>query len=300
MTNTLFSKIYGCEAACTIANSMGDVTENKSSQEIEERFGFVDTLLLAQDKAGHVRKQELGPDLVYHAHHRPPGMSEDGHERHRLCASAITRKKGRITIIDLAQTWLDDIDPEKFGYLMGPQDQVIYHAIKAGIPPWDIGRYASWPAFIGTSKMMMPVGMVNACNPEQAAQDALELGRLKDILGVKGNYALEVAVGVAAAAAEALKPDATVERIIATALSYLSMTPRKEVEQGLEWARNVSSWKELRPLYQEKYDGHPNSNAVEVLSGGLACFLVAEGDPKQAILYAVNFGRDTDCKAYIC
>jgi ADP-ribosylglycohydrolase len=177
MTNTLFSKIYGCEAACTIANSMGDVTENKSYQEIEERFGFVDTLL-AQDKAGHVRKQELGPDLVYHAHHRPPGMSEDGHERHRLCASAITRKKGRITIIDLAQTWLDDIDPEKFGYLMGPQDQVIYHAIKAGIPPWDIGRYASWPAFIGTSKMMMPVGMVNACNPEQAAQDALELGRL--------------------------------------------------------------------------------------------------------------------------
>ena len=300
MTNTLFSKIYGCEAACTIANSMGDVTENKSYQEIEERFGFVDTLL-AQDKAGHVRKQELGPDLVYHAHHRPPGMSEDGHERHRLCASAITRKKGRITILDLAQTWLDDIDPEKFGYLMGPQDQVIYHAIKAGIPPWDIGRYASWPAFIGTSKMMMPVGMVNACNPEQAAQDALELGRLKDILGVKGNYALEVAVGVAAApAAEALKPDATVERIIATALSYLSMTPRKEVEQGLEWARNVSSWKELRPLYQEKYDGHPNSNAVEVLSGGLACFLVAEGDPKQAILSAVNFGRDTDCKAYIC
>ena len=174
---------------------MGDVTENKSYQEIEERFGFVDTLL-AQDKAGHVRKQELGQDLLYHAHHRPPGMSEDGHERHRLCASAITRKKGRITIIDLAQTWLDDIDPEKFGYLMGPQDQVIYHAIKAGIPPWDIGRYASWPAFIGTSKMMMPVGMVNACNPEQAAQDALELGRLKDILGVKGNYALEVAVGV--------------------------------------------------------------------------------------------------------
>ena len=109
-----------------------------------------------------------------------------------------------------------------------------------------------------------------------------------------------MAVGVATAAAEALKPDATVERTIATALSYLSMTPRKEVEQGLEWARNVSSWKELRPLYQEKYDGHPNSNAVEVLSGGSACFLVAEGDPKQAILYAVNFGRDTDCKAYIC
>jgi ADP-ribosylglycohydrolase len=41
------------------------------------------------------------------------------------------------------------------------------------------------------------------------------------------------------------------------------------------------------------------SNAVEMLSGGLACFFVAKGQPREAILYAVNLGRDTDCKAYI-
>ncbi len=38
---------------------------------------------------------------------------------------------------------------------------------------------------------------------------------------------------------------------------------------------------------------------MEVLSGGLACFYMAKGQPREAILYAVNFGRDTDCKAYV-
>ena len=37
---------------------------------------------------------------------------------------------------------------------------------------------------------------------------------------------------------------------------------------------------------------------MEVFSSGLACFVLADGQPKEAILYAVNFGRDTDCKAY--
>jgi ADP-ribosylglycohydrolase len=294
----LFSKIYGCEAAGTIANSMGDVTEGLTYTEIDEKYGFVESLM-AQDKKDRVRKEQFGPDLVYHAHHRPPGMTEDGFERHRLCTSAIIKKGGRIDIMDLAKTWEEEIDPSKFGYEMGPQDQVIYYQIKAGVPPWEIGRHAAWPTYIGTTKMIMPVGMVNACNPEQAAQDAFELGLLKDTRGVKGNYALEVCAGIAAATAEALKPDATVDSIISTALSCLSDVPLEEVELGLEWAQKAKDWKELRPLYEEKYRGHPTSNAVEVMSGALACLYIAKGQAKESLLYAINFGRDTDCKAYL-
>ncbi len=294
----LFDRIYGCEAAGTIGNSMGDVTEGLTYREIEERYGFVDQLL-AQDKVDRRVPQVFGPDFVYHAHHRPPGMSEDGMERHRLCTSAILRKGGRINALDLAKTWLEDIDPGKFGYLMGPQDQIIYNSLKSGIPPWEVGRYASWPGLIGTSKMIMPVGMVNACNPKQAAQDAYDLGRIKDVRGVPGNYALEVCAGVAAATAEALKPSATVQSIIDTALSELTAIPQAEAERGLDWAREVSDWRELRPLYEENYRGRPASNAVEVLSGALAYFWIADGQPEEAILYAVNSGRDTDCKAYI-
>ncbi len=180
--NELFARIYGCEAAGNIANSMGDVTEGLSWQEIEKRYGFVDKLL-PQDKKASRSPQQFGPDWVRYAHHRPPGMTEDGFERHRLCTSAILKKGGRITVEDLARTWIADIDPGKFGYLLGPQDQVIYNLLKDGLPPAEVGRYAAWPGFIGTSKMIMPVGIVNACRPDDAARDALQLGRIKDVQG---------------------------------------------------------------------------------------------------------------------
>jgi ADP-ribosylglycohydrolase len=294
----LFARIYGCEAAGNIANSMGDVTEGLSWQEIEKRYGFVDKLL-PQDKKASRSPQQFGPDWVRYAHHRPPGMTEDGFERHRLCTSAILKKGGRITVEDLARTWIEDIDPGKFGYLLGPQDQVIYNLLKDGLPPAEVGRYAAWPGFIGTSKMIMPVGIVNACRPGEAARDALQLGRIKDVQGRPGNYALEVCAALAAATAEALRPKATVESVIDIALGQLSPEPRKEVQQGLDWAKKASDWKDLRLLYAARYEGKPISNAVEVLSGGLACFYLARGQPREAILYAVNLGRDTDCKGYV-
>jgi len=296
--NELFSRIYGCEAAGNIANSMGDVTEGLSWQEIERRYGFVDRLL-PQDKKASRSPQRFGPDWVHYAYHRPPGMTEDGFERHRLCTSAILKKGGRITIDDLARTWIEAIDPSKFGYLLGPQDQVIYNLLKDGLPPGEVGRYAAWPGFIGTSKMIMPVGIVNACRPDDAARDALQLGRIKDVQGRPGNYALEVCAAIAAATAEALRPKATVESVIDVALEQLSPEPRKEVQQGLDWAKKANDWKDLRPLYAARYEGKPISNAVEVLSGGLACFHMAKGQPREAILYAVNLGRDTDCKGYV-
>lgn len=295
---SLFDKVYGAEAAATIANSMGDVTEGMHYTEIEEKFGLLQELV-AQDKPYRVRPSDWGQVMIYHEHHRPPGMTEDGMERHRLAVTAIIDKGGRITVEDLAKVWKRDIDPEKFGYLLGPQDQVIYQSLNAGVPPWETGRYASWPALIGTSKMMIAIGLVNACNPTQAALDALDVGRIKDVRGIPGNYALEVAAAIAAAAAEALKPNATVDGIIEIALNQLTSVPRAEVELGQEWARTVSDWRELRPKYDEKYRGHRISNAVEMLSAGLATFYLADGDPEQAIIFNVNLGRDTDCKAYI-
>ncbi len=107
------------------------------------------------------------------------------------------------------------------------------------MPPTETGRYADWPGFIGTCKMMLPVGIVNACDPRQAALDALDTGRLKDSPHRAFNYALEVCAAVAAACAEALRPGATVEAIISEALRHLSSVPRAEVEAALAWTGEV-------------------------------------------------------------
>jgi len=296
--NALYDRIYAVNAAGTIANSMGDVTEGLTWQQIEERHGFVE-VMLPQEKVERSRKQDRGPDFHFKAHSRPPGMTEDGQERHRLVCEAIIRTGGRITVTDLARTWVELIDPEKFGYLLGPQDQIILMSIKAGIPPAEVGRYAVYPGFIGTGKMIAPLGLVNAANPRQAALDAHDVGRLKDTHGRTGNHALEAAAGIAAGVAHALQPEATVGSVIEMVLGQLTSVPRTEIEEGLAWAKEHKDWKRLRAQYQERYSGRPMSNAVEVLGSALALFWLADGDPKQALLWAVNFGRDCDCRAYV-
>ena len=147
--------------------------------------------------------------------------------------------------------------------------------------------------------MVLPISCINACNPEQAAADAHDLGRLKDVRGQRHNYSLEIFAGLAAACAEAFKPAATVKSITDVCLSFLSPEPRKEVQVQLDWAKDVKDWKEMRPLVEEKYKGKPISNAVEILGSVLAVLYLSGGNPKDTLLYCVNFGRDTDCKAYL-
>lgn len=295
---TILDKIYGCNAAAFVSNSMGDVTEGKSYQQIEELYGFVDRLL-PQDKPERVEERDWGAPWVRHAHHRPPGMTEDGIERHRLICTAIIEQGGRIDAWDLARVWLRDIHPDHFGYLLGNQDRIIYELLQAGMPPTETGRHASWPGFIGTAKMMLPVGLVNAGDPRQAALDARSLGQIKDAPHRANNYALDVCAGLAAACAEAMRPQATVESILDEAVRQLPLRPRAAVEQGLGWAREVKTVWDLRPLFAERYRGQPASNAVEVFAAGLAIFSIVGHNTREAILAGVNFGRDCDCISYV-
>ena len=303
--NRLFEKIYGCEAAGSIGNSMGEIMEGWTIEERKKRLGYVEELLpvVKPDFDGRLNRTNpadvsLGYPLIYHGHSRVAGTTEDGEERHRLCATAIIEKGDRIDITDLARIWTRDLKPEHFGYLLGPQDQIIYYALKAGVPPWEVGRYASWPGFYGTTKMISPVGEVNACNPALAAQDALDLGRIKDVRGVSGNYALEVCSAYAASIAEALKPDATINSVIDTALSYLSWSPQSDALEALDWAKNSDSCEEFGQKFEVKYTGRPVSNAVEIFTAALGLFYMADADPKKAIIFGVNSGRDTDCRAH--
>ena len=277
---------------------MGVPTEGMSYKQIVDKFGVVDDLLPSVQEERFVQ-QILGPEFHYKRLELIPGMGEDGIERHKLACTAIIEKGGRIRARDLAKVWVRDINPEYFGYHLGPQDQVIYYLMKINFPTTEVGRYAVWPGFIGTSMMMLPIGIVNAGNPEQAAQDAIEVGQIKDIRQHPGNYALEVAAAVASAVAEALKSDATLRSVTEAALSCLSELPRKEVEYGLQIANKCKSVSSARVLLSEKYEGKRAAHAPEVLTEALTTLNLTQGDPRETILGSANFGRDTDCQAYI-
>lgn len=298
----LLDRIKAVEIAATVGHSMGDVTEIMDWTEIEAQYGLVTELLPQPDKW-----KDKFPNLpvvrgypnVYTVHDRPPGMSEDGHERHRLSATAVVEKGGRVTVEDVAKIWVRDIDPAKFGILLGGQDQIIYYSAKAGVPPWEVGKFAYFPGAWGVTAMMIPIGVVNAGNPQAATYDALDVGRLKDQSGVPGNYALEIASAVAAGVAEGLSRDASVRSVIDAALARLSPLPRGEVEHILEWCPEGGDWRKLRELLDQEYKGRTILWPVETFGTALACLNIAQGDPVQAIIAAVNLGRDTDGRACV-
>lgn len=304
----LFSRVYGSVACAYIANSMGQQVEGWTWERIEKTYGFVDKWE-PEKKVGSPkvsrRPQRFGWDLVSWSYDREPGWGEDGLERYKLLASAIIRKGGRVNIEDLAREWIEKIDPTKYGYELGGQDAIIYNLLKSGIPPWEAGRYTTWPGSTGTGKMAAVLGVVNACRPDNAARDALDVTRIKDARGLPNDYSVEVSAAVAAATAEAFRPNATVNSIIEVALAQLpnERGARGEVEAFLGLAQKAKDYKDLRVINAERYahglGGRAAiSAAIEIFGSGLACFRLANGHPRETILNAINIGRDTDCRAY--
>jgi ADP-ribosylglycohydrolase len=303
----LFARIYGAVAGAFIGNAMGEPPEGYTWERIEKTYGFLDRFVASTKPPGGERRrpQRYGPDWVTRPYDRQAGWTEDGMERYKLLACAVIRKGGRVNVEELAREWIERIDPKKIGYHIGPQDQIIYNLLKAGVPPHEAGRFTPWPGSMGTSKMAEVFGIVNACNPQNAARDALEATRIKDSQGAPNNYALENSAAVAAATAEALRPTATVESVIQAALAQLPDEPlaRGEVQGFLDAAKNAKDYKDLRVIYAERYRPRGGrfqvTAAIEILAGGLASFRLAGGRPRDAVLNAINIGRDTDCKAYV-
>ena len=312
----LFKKIYGYIAAGSIGNSMGELMEGYTVEERQQYWGWIDYLPAVHkivgtrygserpqpsvnDRASNPFDTGLGHPPIGHEQFRVPGTTEDGEERFRILATAIIDKGGRIDIWDLARAWKNLVTPDKFGWQLGSQDQRIYYSILAGVNPWDVGRYASWPGLYGTIKMIGAVGVVNACYPEQAAQDGMELAHLKDVRGVPGNYAVEVAGAHCAGVAEALRPNATIDSVRNTAMKFLSPTPLKEYQSVQELGEKCGEDPEkFGKEMQAKYENRQVSNAVEIFSAAHALLKMSNADPRKAIVYTGNAGRDTDCRAH--
>lgn len=283
--NRLLDKIFGCLAGSNIGSAMGAAVEGWSMEAIAEKYGVLEELL---------------PYTHYGGRERPPGTTEDGIERQRLMCTAIIEKGDRITADDLAKVWVRNINPDNFRVQMEPCDEILYKLAVAGMPAGDIGRYSNWIGLVSFPRSCHPIGLINAADPQQAALDAFDVGRLYQPLHGHG---LDWAAAVTAAIAEGLKPDPTVESVVEAATSYVAEPVKREIMEGVSLAEDCGDWQELRDAFSKRYVNRSGSYAMsmsyEVVTKGFAIFKMVEGDPKEAIIAGVNFGRDTDCTAAV-
>lgn len=158
----------------------------------------------------------------------------------------------------------------------------------------------------GAAMYMAPVGLVNAADPRAAYAEAL------DIAGAhQSSYGREAAGVFAAAVATACTPGATPESVVSTCLSLAKDGTRTAIEKVCEVAGRytdfesaltplreaVTPYDTVGPDYRQPSLGarRPSRlHAIEELPVALGVLLVANGEYRQAVLGAVNYGRDCD------
>ena len=297
--NQLKEKIYGCIAGSNIGSAMGAEVECWSIEEIMEKFD-------GELNSFHPYRHYLNFDRPGSGRERYPGTTEDGIERQRLLCETIARVGGRIDIKDVAQTWLEMVNPDNFCVQMEPCDEPLYRLIKAGFYPEEIGRYVLYNGLVSCARSHHPIGLINACNPDQAVKDTFEVGRMfQNTYG----YGLDWAAAVNGAIAEALKPDATIDSVLQVAIDILpegNLTeyPKSELKRALAVADECDNdWRKMRYRFNDFYIGRPSyydfSMAHEIVSKGFAIFKAVGANTKEGIIAASNFGRDTDCAAAV-
>ncbi|WP_371556695.1 ADP-ribosylglycohydrolase family protein [Streptomyces longwoodensis] len=161
----------------------------------------------------------------------------------------------------------------------------------------------------GAAMYMAPVGLVNAAHPRAAYAEAL------DVAGAhQSSYGREAAGVFAAAVAAACAPGATPESVVGACLALAKDGTRTAVERVCEVAaRHTDTESALRPLREAvaPYDTvgpdyrapslgarRPSRlHAIEELPVALGMVVAAGGDYRQAVLGAVNYGRDCDSSA---
>jgi ADP-ribosylglycohydrolase len=305
LENTLlYKKVYGCIMGGACGDALGAPLENMHCLDIEAQFGRVEGFrpFVTPECGAHPpyevidKFEQQEPHCVLWetggAWGERPGTYTDDMRFRLLVLQAIVRKGGRIDGMDVARMLLnyrltawDAADRPTYSWEI--PERGIEKAWTPGIASVQFivqagsRRKALWPDWGWDG----PLGIVNACRPDLAAEDGYT---------------------VAAAVAEAFKPGATYETVVETAIRYahteglLGRELAVRIEKAAELAETCNDVYELRAPFYARFLNSVNAfSTLETVPAALACLCMAKGDPRQAIIGAANLGRDCDSCACI-
>lgn len=182
-----------------------------------------------------------------------------------------------------------------------PFEATLLAMAKSGIPARDIGRYCDYSGLNSFARSCHPIGLINAGDMEAAKEDVLEVGQLYQTTNSRG---LQWAVVTGVAIAAATRPDATVDSVLGAIYDYCHPDiVLRELDRELKRTAGCKDFRELRKAFDSIYNGHGMpyalSYANEVVTKAVCIFRMVNGNTKDAMIAAVNMGRDTDCIAAI-
>ena len=271
----LFDKIHGCILAGAIGNAMGSPVEAQFYWDIDKKY----------------------PEGITTILNTAALENEDDNQMAMLLTETYLEREGLpVMARHFGKTWFDRLNRNHFfPQCMGNA----YDLIRAGWDPRVIGH---WSQVTGSTVMCMePVGIYHAGDPENAAIDATAISYM-----YQRGLDVTAAAIIAAATAEALKADATVDSVCQAALNAAPRSPFRTFDKRpfasvydylaacLEIAGRYDDVMAVRPELYEKCLLYHSIDPIELLGFALAMFKIADGDVRQAAIGGTNIGRDSD------
>lgn len=309
---SLLSRATGCLTGAAVGDALGGATEGWTPDQIRERWGgWVEGIVPPY----HADWRTARPIAPYH---KGDGHVTDDTLMTHLLIEVYEEKGDHLDAYDLATLlvpkliarprWIPELEAEAL-----PLQRVFlaekYLALRlhwAHVDPREAG--VGNAVNCGAAMYAAPIGVVNAADPDGAYAEAI------DVAGAhQCSYGREAAGVMAAAVAEAVSPDATVDSVIAAALRLAKDGTRTAIDAACATAVKIDHWTNgvesgalrdaIRPYdtvadtYRDQGLGarRPSRlHSIEELPLVLAFLLIADGDWRDTVLGAVNYGRDSD------
>jgi ADP-ribosylglycohydrolase len=307
----LVDRAIAALAGAAVGDALGGATEGWEAEEIREHCGgYVE---------GVIRSIRHQRNMV-----KPfsPFWKGDGHVTDdtlmtRVLVRAYASKRDHLDAYDIERlvvpaivdeaTWIPELDREDLLYhrLFLAEKWLVLKLRYGHADPRDagVGNIVN----CGAAMYIAPVGIANAGGPDAAYAEALDLTGAH-----QSSYGREAAGVLAAAVAEALHPNATVDSVVGAALRLAKDATRSAIEAVVEAAAGIDGWRDgglatLREAFAP-FDSvgaryaEPAQNAripsrlhsIEEVPIALGLLVATNGDYAETTLGGVNYGRDSD------
>lgn len=262
----LEKKIYGSLIGGLIGDAMGAPCEDMKFEEIKSKYGWVDDF---------------------------EGAGTDDSAIKQILCDAILKHNGNVTADEWAESFLEHRD---YYPLFFVPVKNMFHKIESNI---ELPVYCGLGNMQSSSSAMSiaPLGLINACNPYMASMQTYDVAGL--IHAGTTTFCRDGACVISTAIAEAMKPKATVDDVINSAVEYLhpksSQVMLDKIKIVLAFLDECNNdYFSFRSGFYERFLQDIVSDSRETVPCVLALFKLSGGDPEKAITYAANFGRDAD------
>jgi len=302
---------------CTAyGDALGAVIEKLTYAEIKEKYGKVDSLNFDWYKKNWPGiNKKRGNGIITDDTLMTIALMNIYNDRKKHL-DAWDMADGMVKEIAFKKTYIPEFGREDciIERLFYPEKWIFMRHVLANCEPREggIGNMIN----CGAAMYIAPVGIVNACNPEAAYNEAINFAS-----GHQSSYGLEAAGVLAACVAKAFEDGVTIDDIIRTALSVSKDGTKMAIQDICEKADELKNVKDDKDYVVQEFHaiikkyspmgddvnrkvekvGLPSNHytpsrifSIEELPLALGYSVLNDGDFKSSIIDGINSGRDTD------